>query len=417
MVYDNIGHGADHCFPPPGYKRPKSMKRTDGVGPVGRRTNGRRTVCGKDVRASCCLCPVQSAPAAAASVRACVRACSRLRRVRSGRACCRCARSCVQLRRPCAVHPVLLQRLFVRAAASAVRACCCSVCSCVQPRRPCARCCLCRVQSARAAASAVRAASAVCSQAVRAAAASVRACSCVGRACVQLRPFVRAGCRCICSCVHLRRPFVRAAASVRACVLLLLACVLPLPCAVSTCRCHACSCVLLLRLFVRAFCCVVRAAGRLRRTCVLLLRLFVRAWRCVGRACVLPPLPCAVSTCCRVGRASCCCVPACVLLRRPWDPALQRRRCVRACRCDGRACRSVGLVQSALACDGEAASAVRSRPPRGSSCCHVPAASPVRAAASAVRSCVLPRRRARSVRACVLLRRPCAVRPRVRAAA
>ncbi|XXG87749.1 hypothetical protein AAC387_Pa12g0108 [Persea americana] len=139
MVYDNIGHGADHCFPPPGYKRPKSMKRTDGVGPVGRRTNGRRTVCGKDVRASCCcLCPVQSAPAAAASVRACVRACSRLRRVRSGRACCRCARSCVQLRRPCAVHPVLLQRLFVRAAASAVRACCCSVCSCVQPRRPCA---------------------------------------------------------------------------------------------------------------------------------------------------------------------------------------------------------------------------------------------------------------------------------------
>ena len=110
------------------------MKRTDGVGPVGRRTNGRRTVCGKDVRASCCcLCPVQSAPAAAASVRACVRACSRLRRVRSGRACCRCARSCVQLRRPCAVHPVLLQRLFVRAAASSVRAAASAVCS--QPGR------------------------------------------------------------------------------------------------------------------------------------------------------------------------------------------------------------------------------------------------------------------------------------------
>ena len=135
MVYDNIGHGADHCFPPPGYKRPKSMKRTDGVGPVGRRTNGRRTVCGKDVRASCCcLCPVQSAPAAAASVRARARA--------AASAVCGQA---VRLRRPC----VLPLRPFVRAAASAVcsppraaaasvRACCCSVCSCVQPRRPCA---------------------------------------------------------------------------------------------------------------------------------------------------------------------------------------------------------------------------------------------------------------------------------------
>ena len=188
MVYDNIGHGADHCFPPPGYKRPKSMKRTDGVGPVGRRTNGRRTVCGKDVRASCCcLCPAQSAPDAAASVRACVRA----------------AASAV-----CSQH-VLLQRVFVRAAASAVRACRC-VCSCVQPRRPCVRaaapssaraplplpcavgpcccvgracrCCVCSwVQQRR--------------PCVRAAA-SVRACSCVGRSCVLLRPFVRACCLC-----------------------------------------------------------------------------------------------------------------------------------------------------------------------------------------------------------------------------
>ena len=57
-----------------------------------------------------------------------------------GRACCRCARSCVQLRRPCAVHPVLPQRLFVRAAAASVRAC---------SRVVRARCCLCRVQSAR----------------------------------------------------------------------------------------------------------------------------------------------------------------------------------------------------------------------------------------------------------------------------
>ncbi|XXG87942.1 hypothetical protein AAC387_Pa12g0249 [Persea americana] len=148
MVYDNIGHGADHCFPPPGYKRPKSMKRTDGVGPVGRRTNGRRTVCGKDVRASCCcLCPVQSAPAAAASVRACVRAaasavcgqavraaaapvraCSCVGRVQSTPCCCSVC-SCVQLRRPC----VLLQRLFVRAAASSVRAAASAVCS--QPGR------------------------------------------------------------------------------------------------------------------------------------------------------------------------------------------------------------------------------------------------------------------------------------------
>ena len=162
MVYDNIGHGADHCFPPPGYKRPKSMKRTDGVGPVGRRTNGRRTVCGKDVRASCCcLCPVQSAPAAAASVRACARAAAsavcgqavRLRRpcvlplrpfvraaasavcsppcaaAASVRACSCVGRARVLLRRPC----VLLQRLFVRAAASSVRAAASAVCS--QPGR------------------------------------------------------------------------------------------------------------------------------------------------------------------------------------------------------------------------------------------------------------------------------------------
>ncbi|XXG87690.1 hypothetical protein AAC387_Pa12g0005 [Persea americana] len=205
MVYDNIGHGADHCFPPPGYKRPKSMKRTDGVGPVGRRTNGRRTVCGKDVRASCCcLCPAQSAPAAAASVRVCVRAaasavCSQHVRLR---------RPCVQPLRPfvraaasavCS-HPVLLQRLFVRAAASAMRACCC-VCSCVQPRRSCVR---------AAAASSVRAAaSAVCSQHVL-----------LRRPCVPLlRLFVGAAasavraCSCVRSCVQLRRPFVRAAAS------------------------------------------------------------------------------------------------------------------------------------------------------------------------------------------------------------
>ena len=129
MVYDNIGHGADHCFPPPGYKRPKSMKRTDGVGPVGRRTNGRRTVCGKDVRAAAsALCS------------------QRLLLLRLF------VRACVQPPPPCAVRPCVLPlRPFVRAAASAV---------CSPPR---------------------------------AAAASVRACSCVGRARVLLqRLFVRA---------------------------------------------------------------------------------------------------------------------------------------------------------------------------------------------------------------------------------
>jgi len=147
MVYDNIGHGADHCFPPPGYKRPKSMKRTDGVGPVGRRTNGRRTVCGKDVRAAAsALCSqrllllrlfVRACVRAAASavcgqaVRAAaapVRACSCVGRVQSTPCCCSVC-SCVQLRRPCA-----------RAAAASVRAC---------SRVVRARCCLCRVQSAR----------------------------------------------------------------------------------------------------------------------------------------------------------------------------------------------------------------------------------------------------------------------------
>ena len=120
MVYDNIGHGADHCFPPPGYKRPKSMKRTDGVGPVGRRTNGRRTVCGKDVRAAASALCSQRLLLLRLFVRACVRA---------------------------AASAVCGQA--VRAAAAPVRACscvgrvqstpcCCSVCSCVQPRRPCA---------------------------------------------------------------------------------------------------------------------------------------------------------------------------------------------------------------------------------------------------------------------------------------
>ena len=129
MVYDNIGHGADHCFPPPGYKRPKSMKRTDGVGPVGRRTNGRRTVCGKDVRAAAsALCS------------------QRLLLLRLF------VRACVQPPPPCAVRPCVLPlRPFVRAAASAVcsppRAAAASVRACSRVVR--ARCCLCRVQSAR----------------------------------------------------------------------------------------------------------------------------------------------------------------------------------------------------------------------------------------------------------------------------
>ena len=211
MVYDNIGHGADHCFPPPGYKRPKSMKRTDGVGPVGRRTNGRRTVCGKDVRAAASALCSQRLLLLRLFVRACVRA---------------------------AASAVCGQA--VRAAAAPVRACscvgrvqstpcCCSVCSCVQLRRPCARAAAASVRACSRVVRARAAASAVCSQPVllrrprgRAAASDVRAAAASVRACVALRrPCVRAAASALCSqhvlpcrtCELLLRPRVRAAAS------------------------------------------------------------------------------------------------------------------------------------------------------------------------------------------------------------
>ena len=129
MVYDNIGHGADHCFPPPGYKRPKSMKRTDGVGPVGRRTNGRRTVCGKDVRAAASALCSQRLLLLRLFVRACVRAAASAVCGQAVRAAAAPVRACSCVGRA----RVLLQRLFVRAAASSVRAAASAVCS--QPGR------------------------------------------------------------------------------------------------------------------------------------------------------------------------------------------------------------------------------------------------------------------------------------------